>query len=239
MDNTNYDSKHTGPEIDAAIDRAKAGGEIDTLLAGKAPDGFGLGGASVSFSDANDCVKNGFYRDGSGTALNTPFSWCHLLVTNFGADYVRQDAFAASGNGGVSDVRHSVRIKHPNLGGWGQWEWESGIPMQLGVEYRTTERYQGKPVYVKLVDFGALPNSTTKRVDPSITDFSKLVDMRIMIAVSDGSYHVNMSFSGDTSGTVDNRSWFKLSGGGIVIKTFSNQSANSAIVSIKYTKTTD
>lgn len=36
MDNTNYDSKHTGPEIDAAIDRAKEGGEIDTLLAGKA-----------------------------------------------------------------------------------------------------------------------------------------------------------------------------------------------------------
>lgn len=36
MDNTNYDSKHTGPEIDAAIDRAKAGGEIDTLLANKA-----------------------------------------------------------------------------------------------------------------------------------------------------------------------------------------------------------
>lgn len=36
MDNTNYDSKHTGPEIDAAIDRAKSGGEIDTLLQSKA-----------------------------------------------------------------------------------------------------------------------------------------------------------------------------------------------------------
>ena len=31
-----YTSKHTGSEIDAAIDRAKAGGTIDTLLAGKA-----------------------------------------------------------------------------------------------------------------------------------------------------------------------------------------------------------
>ena len=175
MDNTNYDSKHTGPEIDAAIDRAKAGGEIDTLLAGKAPDGFGLGGASVSFSDANDCVKNGFYRDGSGTALNTPFSWCHLLVTNFGADYVRQDAFATGGNGGVSDVRHAVRIKHPNLGGWGQWEWESGIPMQLGVEYRTTERYQGKPVYSQLINAGLFPSSGSKSVDHGISDINDIV----------------------------------------------------------------
>lgn len=31
-----YTSKHTGSEIDAAIDRAKAGGDIDTLLAEKA-----------------------------------------------------------------------------------------------------------------------------------------------------------------------------------------------------------
>lgn len=36
------------------------------------------------------------------------------------------------------------------LGGW------EHPPMQLGVEYRTTERYLGKPVYVKLVDCGKI-----------------------------------------------------------------------------------
>ena len=33
-------------------------------------------------------------------------------------------------------------------------------PMLVGVEYRTTERYDGKPVYVKVVDYGSMPNNT-------------------------------------------------------------------------------
>lgn len=35
-------------------------------------------------------------------------------------------------------------------------------PMAVGVEYRTTERYLGSPVYAKLIDAGILPNSTFK-----------------------------------------------------------------------------
>lgn len=35
-------------------------------------------------------------------------------------------------------------------------------PMQLGVEYRTAERINGKPVYIKLVNLGNLPNNTTE-----------------------------------------------------------------------------
>ena len=40
----------------------------------------------------------------------------------------------------------------------GQWDPLEYInpDMQLGVEYRTTERYLGKPVYVKAIDFGAV-----------------------------------------------------------------------------------
>jgi len=38
------------------------------------------------------------------------------------------------------------------LGGW------EHPPMQLGVEYRTTERYLGKPVYAQLVDCGTVPS---------------------------------------------------------------------------------
>ena len=32
-------------------------------------------------------------------------------------------------------------------------------PMVAGVEYRTTERWNGKPVYTKLIDFGLSANS--------------------------------------------------------------------------------
>lgn len=48
-------------------------------------------------------------------------------------------------------------------GVWGPFEWLNPL-MEIGVEYRTTERYLGKPVYVKAFDFGALPNATQKVV---------------------------------------------------------------------------
>lgn len=48
-------------------------------------------------------------------------------------------------------------------GGWQPWEYVNPS-MALGIEYRTTERYLGKPVYVKMVDFGSLPNNTLKVV---------------------------------------------------------------------------
>lgn len=229
-----YTSQYTGSEIDEAIGRALPNGVIDTALADKAPAGYGLGGGAkfITSGSLNDYKNCGWYAWDTGVA-NVPFDYGSCIILNKGSSWIVHQ-IAITGYGQNICIR---RYATPT-DSWDAWEWVNP-PMKFGVEYRTTERHQGKPVYVKLVDFGALPNSTTKRVDPSITDFSKLVDMRIMIAVSDGSYHVNMSFGGDTSGTVDNRSWFKLSSGGIVIKTFSDQSANSAIVTIKYTKTTD
>ena len=41
---------------------------------------------------------------------------------------------------------------------WATWE-NINPPMALGVEYRTTERYEGKPVYTKLVDCGNITNN--------------------------------------------------------------------------------
>lgn len=46
---------------------------------------------------------------------------------------------------------------------WQSWEYAQP-PMELGVEYRTTARWQRKPVYTKLIDFGSLPNNTSKSV---------------------------------------------------------------------------
>lgn len=38
-------------------------------------------------------------------------------------------------------------------------------PMLLGVEYRTTERWNGDPVYAKVVTFGYMPNSSAANVE--------------------------------------------------------------------------
>lgn len=49
--------------------------------------------------------------------------------------------------------------------------------MQIGVEYRTTERYNGKPVFVMAVDGGVFPNSSSKTIDVQIPDTSGQVKM--------------------------------------------------------------
>ena len=41
-------------------------------------------------------------------------------------------------------------------------------PMELGVEYRTTERYRGEPVYVKTILVASLPNNSTMAVETGI-----------------------------------------------------------------------
>ena len=48
-------------------------------------------------------------------------------------------------------------------GKWQPVEWINP-PMELGTEYRTTERYFGKPVYVKVVDCGNCPESGHKDI---------------------------------------------------------------------------
>ena len=143
---------------------------------GAAPGGFGLGEASIAFSDANDCVTNGWYCDVNGTAANTPFTWCHILVSTFMGNgmYVRQDAYI-TGESNVS-TRHMVRFKHPNItdnNGWSVWEWEHGMYMSPGVEYRTTERYLGKPVYTTLVDCGTMADG--KEIKHGIANVDAIV----------------------------------------------------------------
>ena len=43
------------------------------------------------------------------------------------------------------------------------WEWVNP-PMTLGIEYRTTQRCNGKPVYAKAVEAGVLPNNSYKEI---------------------------------------------------------------------------
>ena len=82
--------------------------------------------------------------------------------------YIRQDAYITGGSASAPYVSHAVRIRHPDFlkenDFWGPWEYESGTPMYLGTEYRTTERYLSKPVYVKVVDCGNCPESGHKDI---------------------------------------------------------------------------
>ena len=163
-----YNSAHTGPEIDEAISRALPGGGIDQEMAQKEP--------AIESTDYPGC----YYRmvDGAQEWINPP--------------------------------------------------------MAVGVEYRTTERYLGKPVYTKLVDCGVGPNATRKRVSAGISNVDRAVS-------ANGSWG-NMSipyewFSGDAGGA--QAITITLNGTYIEIASTVNYSGRTIYALIKYTKTTD
>lgn len=167
LDDDPYQSSHTGPEIDEAVGRAKSGGVIDTALAGKAPSGYGIGeenAARENDTDLDTLKKGGTYYLGTGctnTPPNTDSSWSTLhVIPGRACTQIFIPANDANRAGTFSSW--IARIYNDKTAAWGEWEWVNP-PMALGVEYRTTERYRGKPVYAKCVNFGTLPNSGRKQ----------------------------------------------------------------------------
>jgi hypothetical protein len=104
--------------------------------------------------------------------------------------------------------------------------------MIAGREYRTIERYNGKPVYVKLVNCGAGPNNSSKEIlhgeNLCIVDYNG-----VFIAGNDC---LTMGWSDEI---YKEGSHLGVSHSRIKITTSANFSLYTAYVWLKYTKTTD
>lgn len=103
-------------------------------------------------------------------------------------------------------------------------------PLLIGIEYRTIERYNGKPVYEKLVDFGALPNTSYKFV---------LVDSNAQVIRASGKTSDERTLPGVVG--VAQTGIINCAGVGaqVQIVTYADQSSLTAIVCAWYTKTID
>ena len=201
------------------------GTDYDTLypktvynqVSGVAPAGYGLGETSPYIAktsesgeyDADTVDKTGFFA----AKTNTPTgNWCYGLHVN----RIDNKAFQLV-TSEFSEKEFALRKKIDGV--WQPWEWVNP-PMQLGVEYRTVERYNGKPVYAKLLNFGALPNSTSKSFAHGISSLGYVVDI-----YGQGVTGQDVKVSVDTTN--------------ITITSTSNLSAVTAYPVIKYTKTTN
>lgn len=106
-------------------------------------------------------------------------------------------------------------------------------PIKLGVEYRTTERYLEKPIYQKLINFGALPSNSAKRVEHGIENFKLCASVQGTL----GGYNL-VGF-----GTPDMHvTGIYADGVSVRITTdgdFSSYASFNIYVLIKYTKSTD
>lgn len=192
--------------------------------AGVAPGGFGLGGVSTMLSsadDLDDITANGWYSWGSSsTPANVPMAGgAKMLVVCYGASASAVQMY----------FREDLQLVRRKDSTWYPWEWVNP-PLVVGTEYRTTERYNRKPVYAKMLDFGALPNATTGTKAHGITNLATVLEcMPIEKTLSGGSPWLVRS--GITE--------VYCSGTNAVIASTTNLSSYSVYVMLKYTKTTD
>ena len=102
--------------------------------------------------------------------------------------------------------------------------------MALGVEYRTTERYLGKPVYIKTVDCGNAESNSTWTVAHGVASIANM----IMATAQTGSY--TGIYKGVTSDSITIAATSTM----LYISTYQTWTgSHKVIATIKYTKTTD
>ena len=200
-----------------------------------APAGYGLGGNGTEVSDWNNATKNGFYRDAKGTEeKHSPFIgvWSCGYVTTWSSGALVQVAFGFPYVNGKY-VKCEKNRGYAN-GGWGEWEWVNP-PMQLGVEYRTTERYFGKPVYAKTIDCGTVPLNTQKTVSMEVSGRLNKIRCNAWANSSSDAFTIPRKLSG-TEVTVTAAS----SANNIYISSNTDTLANYTIyATVYYTKATD
>lgn len=202
-----------------------------------APGGFGLGdfeGVPIESSvegGLNTAVKCGwYYFGGDGSIANAPSlpggGYGTLLVSSrSSSSTVTQICFFET----VSTIAIRRRVDSE----WQPWEYLNP-PMQLGVEYRTTERYLDKPVYVKMVDFGSLPNNTLK----IITFGDSAIKMISAHGIVTGGY-VIPGCTGSSDYPTQEMQIYTADGGEVGIYVHADRSNLEAVIVAKYWKTTD
>lgn len=126
---------------------------------------FGLGGYSTNVAnitnDLNNLAINGWYsRWPSDAVANCPCDYSGIFVLAKDINHVVQFCF----NYSTREVLRRVK----SSGKWDPWEYINPR-MSVGVEYRTTEKYKGLPVYTKLVNCGTLPFNTEKIISLGAT----------------------------------------------------------------------
>lgn len=198
-----------------------------------APAGYGLGGtvynqsivAHIQNADQlNTATKCGWYAcafgDGGGAyTLYGVTMWnAVLFVSSYIDSRLCQELYATQQ--GVKFIRWCYN------GTWTEWECVNP-PMVPGVEYRTTERSGGAPVYAKQVYVGNLPNASSKYTESllpmNITPVSiQGVGVGGVHAIPIPSMHTYVSVDGE---------W-----GTLYVATDSDYSNYGGYITVKYTK---
>lgn len=146
------------PYPDASLSapgKAADAAAVGMALNGKAPVGFGLGTVQpIEWRNIDNITANGWYSaivNGEiVTGLSAYMVW--VRVDALDTSHACQTLYATGNT--------EILKRYKQGGTWGEWEWINP-PMLGGVEYRTTERWQGFPVYAKALVVGYVESGTT------------------------------------------------------------------------------
>lgn len=193
---------------------------------GAAPDGYGLGTAAITVDSWDNAIANGFYQSNKGAPTST---WYYGFVHSYDktGNWLIQKVWSNAAGGGAFCSAERRRAG----GTWGEWEWVNP-PMNWREEYRTTERHNGKPVYVVWLNIELQNNYTTIVELPSVP--SKIIEMH-GTAKSDA-YTEAVNFPIITFAGAIGARLYKTGTKDIAVKTFADYSGYDATVTVKYTK---
>ena len=120
---------------------------------GAAPAGHGLGEKINAYiNDANDIKTPGLYQSFKNTPVENENYYIYHNVHDTGK-YENQLAIK------VLDGTMAIRVLRNTV--WQPWEWVNP-PMQVGVEYRTTERCGRNPVYKRKIDLDSMASNGSR-----------------------------------------------------------------------------
>ena len=216
---------------------------VAAALSNKAPAGFGFGDAiqEIATTSAEEsyetyCAKVDAVLDAMpDKTAKLVRAYPPAVYGNAGTTisllYKGDANYAVLSNIGSADVGlcgwRMFKLRYPSSSSpavWMPFEWENP-PMKIGVEYRTTERYQQLPIYTKAVNFGAAPNATSKTVEHGITGFNQCVGVSGILGGANLIGHKNIV------GILVNASQ-------ITIEADADLSKSNVYVILKYTKAT-
>ena len=168
---------------------------VATALSNKAPAGFGFGDAiqDIATTSAEEsyetyCAKVDAVLDAmpdktAKLVRAYPPAVYGKAGTTVSLLYKSDANYAVLSNIGSADTDlcgwRMFKQRYPSSSSpavWMPFEWEHP-PMKIGVEYRTTERYSNKPVFVMAVDGGVFPDNSSKTMEVQIPDTSGQVKM--------------------------------------------------------------
>lgn len=197
-----------------------------------APSGFGLGELCEVITDWNTAVNNGWYRTTTYNPNNNApdaLAWYGYTIC-YSIYLLVQVAYHIDTD---TEWKCATRFRRNDV--WSPWEYFQ-YPLTVGTEYRTTERFNNKPVYAKAINMGSLSQGLIT-VAHNINDYEGLV--RVEGQCNNGYMIPSEYFGGFDDNYV--RAHANATNAYLYVNApdVSNLTSLTAILTLYYTKTTD